>query len=1179
MPETTQRQFTHLHVHTEYSLLDGACRIDRLFDHLKAMGQTACAITDHGVMYGCVAFFDAAKAAGIKPIIGCEVYVATRTRFDKVNRIDGNNHLILLCKNEMGYKNLIKMVSAGFTEGFYSKPRIDKDLLEQHHEGLICLSACLAGEIPQAILAGDYERAKQAALYYRDLFGEGNYYIELQDHGLEEDQVVLPQLIRLARETGIPMVATNDAHYITKEDAKMQSILLCIQTGKTIADADRMEFQTDEFYLKSTDEMYDLFAMVPEACENTNKIAEQCNFEFTFGETKLPYFKAPDGMENQEYFEKLCWEGLERRYPGEVTDALKERLSYEINVVKTMGYTNYYLIVYDFINYAKSRDIPVGPGRGSGAGSLAAYCVGITDIDPIRYNLIFERFLNPERVSMPDFDVDFCYERRQEVIDYVNEKYGRDHVAQIVTFGTMAARAAVRDVGRVMGMTYQDVDRVAKLIPMELKMTLKKALEVSPDLKALYDGDNQVHELIDTSLKVEGMPRHASTHAAGVVITREPATEYVPLSTNDGLPVTQFNMVEIERLGLLKMDFLGLRTLTVIHDTEMAVRHTKDPDFRVANIDYDDPATYEMLTRGETMGIFQLESTGMTQVLMSMRPKNLEDVIALISLYRPGPMDSIPTYLRNRKDPSKVVYQTPQMAHIVDVTNGVVIYQEQVMQICRELAGFSFGQADNVRRAMSKKKLKVMEAEREHFVHGCTEPGKECAGCVKNGIPEAVANQIYDDMISFASYAFNKSHAACYAYVAFQTAYLKCHYPHEFMAALLTSVLDNTSKVIEYTSECQRLGIKVLPPDINVSRGGFTVDGDSIRFGLNAVKSVGRNLIDSVVKERKNRPYRSLYDFCKRLHGNELNRRALENLIKAGSFDALEPSRRAMIDSAEGILKSVETDARQNLEGQMDLFGMMGGEQEQAASDYKIPNTPEYPAGDLLKMEKEVSGLYLSGHPLDAYRAQISQISTCTIADLQGEDAKRFDNQNVTILCTVVKNKIMTTKSNTLMAFTTVEDLTGTMELLIFPRVLAECRAALQENAVVVANGRVSVKEEEAARLIVEGVQPIEHYDPSQSFGKNRVEKVRRETGGGETAGYFLTVPSRQGPEMHKVENLLCNIFDGGTTKVYFRFADTGQKVLARHMAIKDDPLLRAELERILGKDHVKVQTTEQNAK
>ena len=1177
MSDVTQRQFTHLHVHTEYSLLDGACRIDRMFDRLKEMGQTACAITDHGVMYGCVAFFDAAKAAGIKPIIGCEVYVATRTRFDKVNRIDGNNHLVLLCKNETGYKNLIKMVSAGFTEGFYSKPRVDKELLEKYHEGLICLSACLAGEVPQAILAGDYERAKQTALYFRDLFGAGNYYLELQDHGLEEDSVVLPQLIRLARETGIPMVATNDAHYISRDDAKMQSILLCIQTGKTIADADRMEFQTDEFYLKSTDEMYDLFSLVPEACENTNKIAEQCNFSFTFGDTKLPYFKAPDGMENQAYFEKLCYEGLERRYPGKVTDALRERLAYEINVVKNMGYTNYYLIVYDFINYAKSRDIPVGPGRGSGAGSLAAYCVGITDIDPIRYNLIFERFLNPERVSMPDFDVDFCYERRQEVIDYVNEKYGRDHVAQIVTFGTMAARAAVRDVGRVMGLPYQDVDKVAKLIPMELKMTLKKALEVSPDLKALYEADSQVHDLIDTSLKVEGMPRHASTHAAGVVITREPATEYVPLSTNDGLPVTQFNMVEIERLGLLKMDFLGLRTLTVIHDTETAVRR-REPEFRMANIDYDDPATYAMLAKGETEGIFQLESTGMTQVLVGMRPKNLEDIIALISLYRPGPMDSIPTYLRNRREPDKITYKTPKMAHIVDVTNGVVIYQEQVMQICRELAGFSFGQADNVRRAMSKKKLKVMEAEREHFVHGCTEPGKECNGCVKNGIPEAVANEIYDDMISFASYAFNKSHAACYAYVAFQTAYLKCHYPQEFMAALLTSVLDNTTKVIEYTTECQRLGITVQQPDINVSRGGFTADGGSIRFGLNAVKSVGRGLIDAVVRLRAGEPYRGLYDFCKRLRGNELNRRALENLIKAGAFDRLESSRRAMLESVEGILKSVETDARQNLEGQMDLFGMLSGDAA-PANEFRVPDMPEYTTSELLKMEKEVSGLYLSGHPLDAYRAQIAQISTCTVAQLQGEDAKLFDNQTVTLVCIVVRNKIMTTKSNTLMAFTTVEDLTGTMELLIFPRVLADCRAVLQENAVIVANGRVSVKEEEAARLVVDGIQPIDSYDPAASFGRNRVQRVQREVSGEGVNGYFLTVPSRQCAEMHKIENLLCNIFDGGTTRVYFRFSDTGQKMLARHMAVVDDPLLRAELAQILGADNVKVQNLPNPAK
>ena len=1172
MPEQA-RQFTHLHVHTEYSLLDGACRIDRLFEHIKANGQNAIAITDHGVMYGAVAFYDAAVAAGVKPIIGCEVYVATRTRFDKVNRIDGNHHLVLLCKNETGYKNLIKLVSAGFTEGFYSKPRVDKELLEKYHEGLICLSACLVGEVPQALLAGDYERARQTALYYRDLFGEGNYYIELQDHGLEEDRVVLPALIRLARETGIPMAATNDAHYIAREDAKMQSILLCIQTGKTIADADRMEFQTDEFYLKSTEEMYDLFAMVPEACENTNKIAEQCNFQFTFGETKLPYFKAPGGMENQEFFEKLCWEGLEQRYPGRSGDeTLRERLQYEIDVVKKMGYTNYYLIVYDFINFAKSRDIPVGPGRGSGAGSLAAYCVGITDIDPIRYNLIFERFLNPERVSMPDFDVDFCYERRQEVIDYVNEKYGRDHVAQIVTFGTMAARQAVRDVGRVMGISYQDTDKVAKLIPTELKMTIKRALEVSPDLKQLYENDPQVRELIDTSLKVEGMPRHASTHAAGVVITRESATEYVPLATNDGLPVTQFNMVEIERLGLLKMDFLGLRTLTVIHDTEAEVRrHT--PEFRMAGIDYDDPATYAMLDNGETEGVFQLESGGMTQLLVNMQAKNLEDIIALISLYRPGPMDSIPEYLRNRREPDKIQYKTPQMAHIVDVTNGVVIYQEQVMQICRELAGFSYGQADNVRRAMSKKKHKVMEAERAHFINGCTEPGKECPGCVKNGIPVQVANGIYDDMVSFASYAFNKSHAACYAYVAFQTAYLKCHYPKEFMAALLTSVLDNTGKVIEYSAECQRLGIKVLPPNINVSRGGFTVDGDAIRFGLNAVKSVGRDLIDAVVKERRSGNFRGLYEFCKRMHGANMNRRAVENLIKAGAFDGVDadkPSRRALLESVEGILKSVENDARRNLEGQLDLFGMLGGEAEQSANEYRIPKMPEFPVDQLLKDEKEVSGLYLSGHPLDAYREQIARYSTCTIAQLLGEDGKDYDNRTVTMVCTVVKNRQMTTKSNTQMAFTTVEDLTGTMELIVFPRVWQDNHAWLQENAVVVVTGRVSVKEEEAARLLAESVRPIAGLGAPEGQ-----PAVQPKSAAGEekpVIGLWLLVPGRQSPEMHRIENLLHNIFDG-PTPVYFKFEDSGQRVRApQSLWCNDVPVLRQELERILGENHVKEQ-------
>ena len=1172
------RDFVHLHIHTEYSLLDGACRIDQLMDRVKECGQTAIACTDHGVMYGCVQFYKAAKKAGIKPIIGCEVYVATRTRFDKVNKIDGNNHLILLCKNETGYKNLCKMVSAAFVEGFYSKPRVDKQLLEQYHEGLICLSACLAGEIPQAILAGDYERAKSSALWYQELFGVGNYYIELQDHGLEEDNIVLPQLIKLARETGIPMVATNDSHYLRKEDAKMQAILLCIQTGKTMQDADRMEFQTDEFYVKTTDEMYDLFAMVPEACSNTRIIADQCNFEFDFGHTKIPYYKAPGGMDNQDFFEKLCWEGLERRYGPDVPQANKDRLSYEIGVIKTMGYTNYYLIVWDYVNYAKSQGIPVGPGRGSGAGSIAAYSVGITDIDPIRYNLIFERFLNPERVSMPDFDVDFCYERRQEVIDYVNRKYGADHVAQIVTFGTMAARNAIRDVGRVLGMPYQSVDVVAKQVPMELKMTLKRALEVSPELKRMYDTDPQVTELIDTALKVEGMPRHASTHAAGVVITPEPTDYYLPLATNDGLPVTQFNMTEIEEMGLLKMDFLGLRTLTVIRDAELAVQK-KDPTFAIAKLDYDDPETYQMLSRGETEGVFQLESSGMKQVLMGLQPQNLEDVIALISLYRPGPMDSIPTYLRNRHEPDKISYKTPQLAHILDVTNGCIVYQEQVMQIFRELAGFSFGQADNVRRAMSKKKHAVMEAEREHFVHGCTDPGNQCPGCVANGISEKVANEIYDEMSSFASYAFNKSHAACYAYVAFQTAYLKCHYPREFMAALLTSVLDSTAKVIEYSSECQRLGIKVLPPDINVSRGGFTVDGQSIRFGLNAVKSVGRDLIEAVIKERESRPFRSLYDFCKRMRSNMLNRRALENLIKAGAFDTLEPSRHGMMESVETVLRIVENDARQNLDGQLDLFSAMAGAEEAPQNDdYQVPNLREYDSGELLKMEKEVSGLYLSGHPLDAYREKIEKISTCTIAQLQGENARDFDNQTVTLVCTVVKNKIMTTKSNTLMAFTTIEDLTGTMELLVFPRVLTSCRAYLQENAVVVTTGRASVKEDEGTRLIVESVLPVDGYDPSQSFGQNRSQRISAAAGDTAAQSIWLLVPSRECAQMHKVENLLQNIFDG-PTPVYFKFEDSGQRVRApQSMWAMDHPLLRQELERILGADHVKF-TTAQAAK
>ena len=1154
------RNFTHLHLHTEYSLLDGACRIEGLMQRVKALGQTAVAITDHCVMYGCVDFYKAAKKAGVKPIIGCEVYVATRTRFDKVNRIDGSNHLVLLCKNETGYKNLIKMVSVGFTEGFYNKPRVDHELLEEYHEGLICLSACLAGEIPQALLAGDYEKAKNLARYYEDLFGKGNYYIEIQDHGLDEQRTVLPLLVRLSRETGIPLVATNDAHYLEKEDSRMQHILICIQTNKTVNDDDVLEFGTDEFYVKSTDEMYELFSAWPEACENTNRIAEMCSFDFEFGVTKLPYFVAPDGMDNKEYFVKLCRDGLLRRYGADVPEDIRARLDYEISIIDRMGYINYYLIVFDFINYAKSQGIPVGPGRGSGAGSLAAYCVGITNIDPIKYNLLFERFLNPERVSMPDFDIDFCYERRQEVIDYVIRKYGADHVAQIVTFGTMAARAAIRDVGRVLDMPYGTVDGIAKLVPMEPKMTLTKALSISRELKARYDADPQVKELIDMSLKLEGMPRHASTHAAGVVITREAADEYVPLATNDGNPVTQFTMTTIEELGLLKMDFLGLRTLTVIDDAEKMIRK-REPGFSMDAVPYDDQRVYAMLNAGETEGVFQMESGGMTQAVMGLQSKSLEDIIAIISLYRPGPMESIPTYIANRHNPGNVKYKTPQLEHILDVTNGCIVYQEQVMQICRELAGFSYGQADLVRRAMSKKKHDVMEKERQHFVHGNTEPGHECAGCVANGISETVANAIFDDMSSFASYAFNKAHAAAYAVVAYQTAYLKRHYPREFMAALLTSVLDNTGKVIEYTAECQRMGIRVLPPDINASDAGFTVEGKDIRFGLLALKNVGRNLIATVVRERSGTPYRSLYDFCKRLHGTEINRRAVESMIKSGAFDNLEAKRRSMMDGVEGILKSVESEARRNLDGQIDLFGALDGEQESGRNVYKLPDSgEEYPYDILLQMEKEVSGLYLSGHPLDHYRPVIEKVSTCRISELVGENAHAYDEQNVTLVCTVVRTKTINTKAGGMMAFITVEDLSGSMEVLAFPKVLLAASEAVHDNAVVVIKGRVSYKEDEPSKLIADSIVDVERYEPDKI--KTDIKSTKN--------GLWLKLSSMRSESFEETKNLL-QIFEGNFP-VYMYFEDTKQRMLApKSLWCTQSDLLVSELERVLGAGNVKV--------
>lgn len=1152
-----ENQFVHLHLHTEYSLLDGACRIDSLMEHLKSIGQNAVAITDHGVMFGCVDFYKAAKSAGVKPIIGCEVYVANRTRHDKVNHMDFNHHLVLLCKNEIGYKNLMKMVSLGFIEGFYSKPRIDKDLLTKHSEGLIALSACLAGEIPQLLLSGDNDRAREVALWYNDLFGQGNYYLELQDHGLDDQKTVLPGIIKLSQDTGIPLVATNDAHYLTREDAAMQEILICIQTNKTIKDEDKMEFATNEFYVKSTNEMSALFGSWPQALENTVKIAEMCNFDYEFGHTKLPSFTAPDGTDNEAYFREMCERGLIERYGENPAKEIRERLDFEISVVSRMGYTNYYLIVADFIRYAKENGIPVGPGRGSGAGSIAAYCVGITGIDPIRYGLLFERFLNPERISMPDFDIDFCYERRQEVIDYVIQKYGDDHVAQIITFGTMAARAAIRDVGRVLDIPYQKVDSIAKMVPMELKMTLKKALNASKPLRDEYEKDKQIKELIDYSMKIEGMPRHASTHAAGVVITPDAASEYVPLSTNEGAIVTQFPMNTIDELGLLKMDFLGLRTLTVISDAEKMIC-AREPNFSIENISYDDNKVYELLSSGETDGVFQLESSGMKQTLLKLRPQNLEDVIALISLYRPGPMDSIPTYIRNRHNPEKVQYKHEKLAPILDLTYGCIVYQEQVMQICRELAGFSLGQADLVRRAMSKKKHDVMEKEREHFVYGNDEPGSECVGCVANGIPAGIANDIFDDMSSFASYAFNKSHAAAYAVVAYQTAFLKCHYPKEFMAALLTSVLDYTSKVIAYIAESQRMGIKVLPPDINESETGFTVQDGNIRYGLSALKNVGRHLIHSIVLNRKESgPFISLYNFCSRLSGPELGRRAVESFIKSGAFDNLESNRHSMMRSLEGILKSVENDRKVNLAGQINLFETADVPQ---TDEYKMLDFEEYSKDTLLQQEKEVSGLYLSGHPLEKYRDVIDSVANSTIIDLVSDDNEHKDNQRVTIVCTFVKLKYHTTKSDDVMAFATVEDMTGSMEVLIFPGVLMEANAVVKENEVVIIQGRTSAREEEEPKILADEIRSIEDSSPE----KIRVKKQ------GSREGLYIRVPSHESEEYRQAENLF-SIFEGDWP-VFIRFSDTNTMMRAPSSmwTIHNDTLIR-ELKSLLGEENVAI--------
>ena len=1169
--------FTHLHLHTEYSLLDGACRLGELCTVAKNLGQTALAITDHGNMFGAVDFYKTAKANGIKPIIGCEVYVAERNLTDKVHGLDSQRyHLVLLCKNETGYKNLIKMVSKAWVDGFYVRPRVDKTLLEEYHEGLIALSACLAGEIPRKLAQKDYEGAKETALWYNRVFGQGNYYLELQDHGMREQKEILPDLLRLSRETGIPLVATNDVHYIKKEDAKIQKVLICIQTNHTIDEDTGLEFGTDEFYLKSEAEMREIFSFAPEAVNNTAKIAEMCNLEFEFGKTKLPHFDVPDSQDHFAYFREKCYEGFYKNYGKEVPKTHLKRLDYELSVIQKMGYVDYFLIVADFIAYAKAKQIPVGPGRGSGAGSIAAYCMGITGIDPMRYNLIFERFLNPERVSMPDIDVDFCYERREEVIDYVIQKYGKDHVAQIVTFGTMAARGAIRDVGRVLGMPYNTVDSVSKQIPRELGITIESALKKNAELKKLYDTDEKIRELIDTAKSVEGMPRHASTHAAGVVITDKPVSEYVPLARNDESVVTQFTMTTIEELGLLKMDFLGLRTLTVIRDAEKLIRQTQ-PDFDIEKIPLNDRKTYDMFSKGLTYGVFQCESAGIRSVLTRLKPQNIEDIIAVISLYRPGPMDSIDDYIENRHHPERIHYKTPQLKEILDVTYGCMVYQEQVMQIFRSLAGYSFGRADVVRRAMSKKKHTVMEQEREYFINGQKDENGTtvCCGCVANGISADTANSIFDDMTSFASYAFNKSHSAAYAVVAYRTAYLKCHYPCAFMSALLTSVIDDSAKISAYIADCTRMGIRVLPPNVNESLHSFSPSKDgAIRFGLLAIKNLGKGFIRMITEERENNgKFSDFYDFCKRLYGKEFNKRAIEGLIKSGALDNLGFNRREMLQNFPDIIAGLEGASRRNLDGQLDMFSI--GSAEPAAYQPNYRRVTEFPAAERLQMEKEATGLYLSGHPMAEHIALSEKLRVVRISDLLDAEkdtmSKIADGTPVRLLAIITAIKKKTTKNDTTMAFVTVEDLYGSVELLIFPKIYTQFSHLLMTGNIILVEGRVSLREEESAKVIpdcispcpnvqsVTAAHPISQQTEEQTKDKNELpHKIQ--------TGLMLLVDTLDSEQDRKVKNLL-SVFEG-SIPVYLYYNDTRKKYISARGVDINIPLLN-ELKRLLGEKGV----------
>ena len=1059
--------FTHLHLHTQFSLLDGACRLDRLVCRAKELGMTSLAITDHGNMYGAVDFYKECKRQGIKPIIGCEVYVAPRTRFDKEKVLDKEyNHLVLLVKNEIGYKNLIKMVSLSYTEGFYFKPRIDCDLLEKYSDGLVCLSACLAGEIPQLLLKREYDEARERSLWFNSVFGDGNYYLEIQNHGIPEQKTVIDGIVRLHDETGIPIVATNDVHYVNKEDAEIQQVLICIATNHTIGEDTGLEFHSDNFYLKSEDEMSQLFLSYPDAIENTQKIADMCNFDFEFGNTKLPYFETPDNMDHFEYFKLKCFEGLHKRYGENVGQSYIDRLNYELETVEKMGYTDYYLIVWDFVAFAKSKGIPVGPGRGSGAGSLAAYCIGITDLDPMKYDLIFERFLNPERVSMPDFDIDFCYERRQEVIDYVTQKYGSDHVAQIVTFGTLQTRAAIRDVGRAMGMSYSSVDAVAKLIPNSFHITIDQAVERSRELRRAMDENAEVKKLIDTARKVEGMPRNTSTHAAGVVITHDPVSSYVPLATNDGLVVTQYIMTTLEELGLLKMDFLGLRTLTVIDDASKAA------GIDINKIPIDDANVYKIFARGKTEGIFQFESAGMKQMLMNLKPKALEDLIAATSLYRPGPASQIDTFVQNSQNPQNIKYDTPMLEPILKNTYGCMVYQEQVMQIVRDLAGYSLGRSDLLRRAMSKKKQAVMEKERQSFVYGNREEGVK--GCIKNGISEEIANKIYDEMIDFAKYAFNKSHAAAYGVVAYQTAYLKYYYAAEFMAAMLTSVMDISTKVAEYVYSCRSMGIEILPPDINEGESGFSAKGNSIRYGLTAIKNVGKNIIDGIVEEReKHGKYTDLEDFITRTANLGVNKRAIENFIKAGAFDSLNATRKQMMMVYIQILDGVNKENKDAWEGQMSIFDMADDSTKEKYK-VKMPDVGEYTVDQKLAFEKEVIGIYASGHPLQAqeqkWRKHITNMSIDFTEPEEGEESKVPDKSKVAVggIISAITKKFF--KTGQQMAFITLEDLVGTVEVVVFPRQFERSRMLMEEGQKIFVKGEANIEENSAGKVLANSI-------------------------------------------------------------------------------------------------------------